>query len=235
MAEQMGTPGSNADTSVNGSKTGTTKDKQCPFCHQNFTSSSLGRHLDLYIKEKNPKPADGIHDVEEIRKMRGGITRRQPRSSTSKREDSTPAGTPGAQDRRSTGPEMEGRGNRSPSLRTEPLDLARYPGKPKWLLNKGTWETTGVMNSIPVPRNGEMVRSRDRDDIGPRMESRSRSVSKQMLAKTTFEQKQKMIDALDNAKAAELALREMLGAFRAAKYALLSLPVRQFLTTTDYV
>jgi hypothetical protein len=32
-----------------------------------------------------------------------------------------------------------------------------------------------------------------------------------MLAKTTFEQKQKLIDALDNAKAAELALRELLG------------------------
>jgi hypothetical protein len=38
-----------------------------------------------------------------------------------------------------------------------------------------------------------------------------------MLAKTTFEQKQKMIDALDNAKAAELALRELLGSIRAAK------------------
>jgi hypothetical protein len=37
------------------------------------------------------------------------------------------------------------------------------------------------------------------------------------LAKTGFEQKEKMIEALDNAKAAELALREMLGSIRAAK------------------
>lgn len=41
-------------------------------------------------------------------------------------------------------------------------------------------------------------------------------MSKQMLAKSTFEQKQKMLDALDNARAAELALREVLGSIRAA-------------------
>lgn len=218
MTEQMGTPGSTADTSINGSRIGASKDKQCPFCHQNFTSSSLGRHLDLYIKEKNPKPADGVHDVDEIRKLRGTITRRQPRNSMSKREDSTPAGTPGAQDRRSPGLEMEGRGNRSPSLRREPVDFANHGGKPKWILNKGSWETTGVMNSIPAARNGDLLRARDGED-GRRMEGRNRSISKQTLAKNTFEQKQKMVDALDNARAAELALREMLGAFRAAKYA----------------
>lgn len=134
----------------------------------------------------------------------------------SKREDSTPAGTPGAQERRSPGFEMEGQGNRSPSLRREPLDLASYGGKPKWILNKGSWETTGVMNSIPAARHNELLRARDGED-GRRVEGRSRSVSKQMLAKTTFEQKQKMVEALDNARAAELALREMLGAFRAAK------------------
>ena len=120
MAEQLGTPGSNADTSVNGGRAGAPKDKQCPFCSQHFTSSSLGRHLDLYIKEKNPKPADGMHDVVEIRKMRGGITRRQPRNSTSRRENSTPAGTPGAHERRS--PALDSDIPRSPSLRTEPTE-----------------------------------------------------------------------------------------------------------------
>ncbi|KAF8858022.1 hypothetical protein BDZ45DRAFT_591865 [Acephala macrosclerotiorum] len=222
MAEQMGTPGSNADTSVNGSKTSAPKDKACPFCSQQFTSSSLGRHLDLYIKEKNPKPADGIHDVVEIRKLRGHITRRQPRNSTSRREDSTPAGTPGAQERRSPRPESERRGNRSPSLRREdngPVDSVNYRGKPSFFINKGTWESTGVMNHIPAPRNNSDARSWDGEDrdAARRMEPRSRSVSKQMLAKTTFEQKQKMMDALDNAKAAELALRELLGSIRAAK------------------
>ena len=238
MTEQIGTPGSNADLSVNGGKTGAPKDKACPFCHQQFTSSSLGRHLDLYIKEKNPKPADGVHDVDEIRKMRGGITRRQPRSSTSRREDSTPTGTPGLQDRRSPRPESDGQGNRSPSLRRDDngfADSINYKGKPKFFINKGTWESTGVMNNIPPPRNGDS-RSWDGEDrdANRRAEGRSRSVSKQMLAKSTFAQKQKMIEALDDAKAAELALRELLGSFRAAKYDALNTS-HHVLTTTGIV
>ncbi len=222
MTEQMGTPGSNADTSVNGGKGGAPKDKACPFFHQQFTSSSLGRHLDLYIKEKNPKPADGIHNVEEIRKMRGGITRRQPRNSASRREDSTPVGTPGGPDRRSPRPESERLGNRSPSLAridggpSEHMNFGR--GKPSVFINRGTWENTGVMNNIPPSRPSD-VRSWDGEDRdgGRRLEPRSRSVSKQMLAKTTFDQKQKIMDAQDNARAAELALRELLGSLRAAK------------------
>src|SRR5690242_6293755 len=65
------------------------KDKTCPFCGQAFTSSSLGRHLDLYIRPKNPKAPDGIHAVDEIRKLRGGITRRQAKGSISKRKQSS--------------------------------------------------------------------------------------------------------------------------------------------------
>jgi hypothetical protein len=218
----MDTPGSTADVSVNGGKAGAPKDKACPFCQQQFTSSSLGRHLDLYIKEKNPKPADGVHDVVEIRKIRGGITRRQPRNSASRREDSTPAATPGAHDRRTPRPESESQRNRSPSLRRDDngvVDTVNFRGKPTSFINKGTWESTGVMNNIPLPRNSSDSRSWDGEDRDAvkRVEPRSRSVSKQMLAKTTFEQKQKMIDALDNAKAAELALRELLGSIRAAK------------------
>jgi hypothetical protein len=221
MTEQMGTPGSTADTSVNGGKAGAPKDKSCPFCHQAFTSSSLGRHLDLYIKEKNPKTADGIHDVDEIRKLRGGITRRQPRNSTSRREDSTPAGTPGAQERRSPPPDQQMGGKRSPNLMRESgvMDMFNHDGKAQFHMNQASWEATGVINNIPVTRNGGSVQSwdgEDRDGLR-RPEGRNRSVSKQMLAKTTFEQKQKMIEALDNAKAAELALRELLGSLRAAK------------------
>jgi hypothetical protein len=43
-------------------------------------------------------------------------------------------------------------------------------------------------------------------------------VSRQLLAKSTFDQKQKMVEALDNARAAELALREILGSIKAAVY-----------------
>lgn len=52
------------------------KDKECQYCHQYFTSSSLGRHLDQFISKKKP---DGIHDVDEIKKLRAGITRRTAR------------------------------------------------------------------------------------------------------------------------------------------------------------
>ncbi|KAG4028362.1 hypothetical protein MFRU_022g00820 [Monilinia fructicola] len=233
MTEQMSTPNSNADLSVNGGKNSAPKDKNCPFCHQAFTSSSLGRHLDLYIKEKNPKAADGIHIVDEIRKLRGGITRRQPRNSSSRREDSTPAGTPGGSERRSPNNDSDMTGSDSPSLRRDDgaamniMCMSRgipgqIPGgrRPNFVLNGGTWESTGVMNHIPQARNGETPRSWDGDesrDGSRRLDGRNRSVSKQMLAKTTFEQKQKMMEALDNAKAAELALREFLGGVRAAK------------------
>ena len=220
MAEQMGTPGSNADTSINGGKLGAPKDKACPFCRQQFTSSSLGRHLDLYIKQKNPKPPDGVHDVDAIRKLRGGITRRQPRNSTSKREGSTPAGTPSGHERRSPRPESVS-GNRSPRRDDNASsDRFSHGGRPPtYTINQPTWETTGVMNIIPPNRNGDSARCWDGDerDAGRKVDNRARSVSKQMLAKTTFEQKQKMMDALDNAKAAELALRELLGSIRAAK------------------
>jgi hypothetical protein len=222
MTEPMGTPGSTADASVNGSKVGAPKDKACPFCHQPFTSSSLGRHLDLYIKEKNPKPADGMHDVDEIRKMRGGITRRQPRNSTARGEVSTPAGTPGTLER-SPPPDSMERRRGSPSLRrgSTVQELSTYGGKGKLTLNRPSWEATGVINHIPVTKNGDSSRSweseeRERESVR-RVESRNRSVSKHILAKTTFEQKEKMMDALDNARASELALRELLGAIRAAK------------------
>lgn len=51
----VSTPSSSTNTGVNGaSQNGAkaSKDRKCEFCNQAFTSSSLGRHLDLYIKPK---------------------------------------------------------------------------------------------------------------------------------------------------------------------------------------
>ena len=220
MAEQIGTPGSNAD-STQQAKNAAVKDKACPFCHQPFTSSSLGRHLDLYIKEKNPKPADGIHNVDEIRKLRGNITRRQPRSSMSRREDSTPAGTPGTINKRS--PSETDMGTRhSPSMRRDYADTPNALSHKKMRtthLNSATWHSTGVINDIPsLMRNGEYSGNWESGESeSPRKVDGRRTVSRQMLAKTTFEQKQKLVDALDTARASELALREVLGSLRAAK------------------
>jgi hypothetical protein len=193
------------------------KDKNCPYCGQAFTSSSLGRHLDLYIKDKNPKAPDGIHDVDEIRKLRGGITRRQPRGSTGGRRDtSTPGGTPKAVSRKDSAQDSEA--YRSPAI---PKDgqyavdstLSKYPFTPGW-------EATGVINDIPS-RNGELGKTWDRDGGGQDSSKRpgnQRAVSKQVLQKAQFDVKHKLADAMDNARAAELALRELLSAWRAAKY-----------------
>lgn len=232
MTDQISTPGSNAESSVNIGKVGALKDKSCPFCQQPFTSSSLGRHLDLYVREKNPKPPDGVHNVDEIRKMRGGITRRQPRNSTSRREGSTPSGTPGVNGdgngKRSPLSEAglrTARGNdlRSPTIRRPPTDLNVESGKglihTSW--HRASWEATGVINDIPpITPNGDSEKwDQEGDDrrVDRRILDVRRTVSRQMLAKNAFDQKQKMTEALDQARAAELALREILGSIRAAK------------------
>ncbi|KAF4969768.1 hypothetical protein FZEAL_10169, partial [Fusarium zealandicum] len=130
-------------------KGGAPKDKNCPYCGQAFTSSSLGRHLDLYIKDKNPKPPDGIHDVDAIKKLRGGITRRQPRGSLGGRREvsTTPASTPTGPARKET-PVPENYGFRSPAVSKEGqlvVDTTmKYSGS-----FQPTWEATGVISNIP--------------------------------------------------------------------------------------
>jgi hypothetical protein len=74
------------------------------------------------------------------------------------------------------------------------------------------------MNVIPPPKRSD-TKSTEGDEKGNRLaDGHSRSVSRQALAKSAFEHKQKMMEALDDARAAELALRELLGSLRAAKY-----------------
>ena len=197
MAEpaQAATPGS--DTNTPQGRSPAPKDKNCPFCHQSFTSSSLGRHLDLYIKEKNPKPPDGVHIVEEIRKLRGNITRRQARHSSAKREGSTPA--PAA----ATQPPQDAQ--RSPSAnRSAPEPPA--PERVGMRFNgELPWHVTGVIRdtSKPLKSVGRLDAPKDN--------------TKRYYAKNGVEKKQKMMEARDSARAAELALKEVLGSIKAAK------------------
>jgi cell division protein FtsB len=189
------------------------KDKNCPFCGQAFTSSSLGRHLDLYIRDKNPKPPDGVHDVDSIKKMRGTITRRQPRGSLGgrQREGSTPSATPKGQFKKETSnPDSDS--YKSPAI---PKDgqyavdstLSKYPFAPRW-------EATGVMNDLP----GKSAWDNDgTGHDGNKRPSMQRTVSKQMVQKAQFDVKQKLADAMDTARAAELGLRELISSWRAAK------------------
>lgn len=189
------------------------KDKNCPYCGQAFTSSSLGRHLDLYIKEKNPKPADGVHDVDAIRKLRGNITRRQARGSMGGRRESsrTPASTPRPSISKGT-PSQDGEGPQSsiPKDGQYAVDAAgvnKFPFAPRW-------EATGVMNDIPSKNAWEGESSQDTPAKRPPPQ---RNISKQLMQKTQFDAKQKLADAMDTARAAELALREFIGSWRSAK------------------
>lgn len=203
----------NSDANIEGNTPKAPKDRSCQFCGQAFTSSSLGRHLDLYIKDKNPKAPDGVHDVDVIRQLRGNITRRQPKGA-GKRDTTTPIATPAAASHKSPASEAGSSHLQSPSLHKEgrsPLDytagLTAYTPR---------WEATGVISD--ALRNGGTPRGAASDgthDAG-RTHASSRVASKQ-LDKSQLDMKQKMQDALDTSRAAELALREVIASWRAAK------------------
>ena len=195
------------------------KDRSCPFCGQAFTSSSLGRHLDLYIKPKNPKPPDGVHDVHEIKKLRGSITRRQPRASMKSGEEKEDG------HRRSSSGWQSGAGNKPARAETRLTDSDRVnspvnskeEGLHTWL-NAASWQATGVINNLPArspSRNqtstptGQAQRVQDmrRDTTGNRIE-RPEYVSEDMW---------KLQESAEVGRAAEMALREVLGSLQAAK------------------
>ncbi len=207
------------------------KDKQCPFCHQAFTSSSLGRHLDIYIREKNPKAPDGRHDVDAIRKLRQNITRRQSKVAVPRRETSASVGTPTTVSRRSPASEdAEASAARCPLSQREDSQ-AGGPIARAFPFNT-PWEATGVINDL-VAREGVAIRDgrRNAEGDGPGRGSKSgpspRSVSRQTL-KQQLDTRQQIQDAQDTSRAAELALRELLSSLRAAKsvsHSFLSIPL----------
>lgn len=168
----------------------TVKDRKCQYCNQAFTSSSLGRHLDQFLFKKKP---DGIHDVEEIRRIRSGITRRQARTSTGKRDGS---------------PDHAQKKGPSDSL-TAPESSAKSRDAPvRMMFNTPTWHATGVINDIPNPS-----RSLDGPSAGP---SQSRSGSLQL---PDYASRGATANNPDTMRALELALREVLDNIKAATYA----------------
>lgn len=225
-------PAASESPSLTG-KLGAAKDKNCPFCGQAFTSSSLGRHLDLYVKEKNPKPPDGIHNVDAIRKMRSGITRRQPRGSLARRDSTTNlAATPPASATKPS-PSLDISAprparNASTPAHAQESPLAgdqhtfKYPLQP-------TWKTTGVILDLPTPTDGAGRSMLLNDDVsqdppagrsaGQSAHHQQRSGGSRASQKAQLDARHRLSDALDTARAAELALRELLSSWRAAKYA----------------
>jgi hypothetical protein len=177
------------------------KDKNCPFCGQAFTSSSLGRHLDLYIRPKNPKTADGIHLVDEIRKLRGGITRRQAKGSISlpKRGDSV-ASTP-AHKKQSVASEDSATLVHSPEEDDDDDDDELHVGKPRTHFKDVSWS------------HGKRQPSRA---LGAKTPDMRRDVSRQMQ-KADLEQRFKTSEEVEIASATEMALRELLKSVREAR------------------
>ena len=168
------------------------KDKNCPFCGQAFTSSSLGRHLDLYVRQKNPKPPDGVHIVEEIKKIRGGITRRQVKSGSRKESNGTPMGSK----------QQSVIGDGSPVIVQSPTEDedSIISAKPRQRFNDIAWQPNGPSRALGV-KTPEV----------------RRDVSRQMQ-KADLEQRHKLSEDAETAKATEMALRELLKSVREAKY-----------------
>ena len=141
--------------------------------------------------------------------MRGGITRRQPRNSlrasannNSRLQHDDDAGsdrgTPTGQwARRMTISSQDTAGGASSAMGVSPVNLRDS----RFGLNTANWQSTGVINNLP-----------------PRAPEAASSSGRMTLAHMQRSAQAKDQDSLDDAKAAELALRELLDSFEAAKY-----------------
>ncbi|OJJ30432.1 hypothetical protein ASPWEDRAFT_55020 [Aspergillus wentii DTO 134E9] len=183
------TPEDSAGGEDQGTKGATAKDRKCQYCKQAFTSSSLGRHLDQFLFKKKP---DGLHNVEEIRRIRSGITRRQARTSSSKRDS----------------PERElGKGQ------SEGENGKSKTGSVRMMFNTPTWHATGVINDIPSPGFPQA------NSLGPssRFSSKSSQQPKQAgINLPDYASRGSTASSPDTLRALELALREVLDNIKAA-------------------
>lgn len=229
-------PGTSAST-PNSTSAGATgvkaaKDRKCPFCAQAFTSSSLGRHLDLYIKPKNPKPPDGVHDVVEIRKLRGGITRRQPRSSMKGSNNDTQesvqshsnSATPSAAARRPTRTDhgrVVAEADESPAASPRSPHGSHGP-RTGTVFNSANWQATGVINNLPPrepSRNAMRPENATSTGQAQRVHDMRHDAGGNRFQRPDFESEGmwKLQEAAEMGRAAEMALREVLGSLEAAQ------------------
>lgn len=163
-------PGLAGESETGEPRAGTSKDRECPFCHVSFTSSSYGRHLDLYIKDRNPKHPDGVHDVHQIRQMRGKITRRQAKGVPQDSRGSPSKQTTNSGHTRAKARPKPLKSGESRSQQQYPQPGSRIPALPSYLSSPGwpqnghvsnafprvNWHATGVINDIP-PRSDAPV------------------------------------------------------------------------------
>ena len=197
----------------NTSKGYSIKDKECPYCQQKFTSSSLGRHLDQYIHKKKP---DGIHNVDEIRRMRGTITRRTARNSKKHGSEEH------IQDHTAN---TSGRPSPAPQYATQPPRYIEVPADKlnssvgvQSAINRLTWHSTGVITdpaSInPSPSGATTTSILPNPDRNSPSRKRNFSTYTSDLATSTNSTSPTAL--ADTARALELSLREVLDSLRAA-------------------
>nr|OQO27014.1 hypothetical protein B0A51_07089 [Rachicladosporium sp. CCFEE 5018] len=222
QTNREGTAPSSPSSSTQQSGLKAAKDRKCPFCAQAFTSSSLGRHLDLYIKPRNPKPADGIHDVDEILKLRGGITRRQPKTGakaeSAGRDSMGPSHVQAGND--TIGRVIEERERfvhespiASPS-RVRDLDSFRPT------VNASNWHLSGVIGDLPprgpprssnaTPTTGQAQRAQD-------MRRDATSGLRIQRPDHPSDNTWRLHEQAETGRAAEMALREVLSSVQAAR------------------
>ncbi|PVH95047.1 hypothetical protein DM02DRAFT_645556 [Periconia macrospinosa] len=190
----------------------TPKDKNCPFCGQAFTSSSLGRHLDLYIRPKNPKPSDGLHIVDEIRKIRGGITRRQVKGPLKRERGAGGRSGASGSDRHSN--------TRTPANKRQSVvsisvsgDRSESPNDDDDDGQDENDDDLDVDNDMDDDSLLDLSVSKRRGgfrDINTGAHGKMPQVNRRLLQKADLDHRQRTSDEVETAKATELALRELL-------------------------
>ena len=186
------------DSSPAAGKLHLAKDRECQYCHQAFTSSSLGRHLDQFIFRKKP---DGIHNVDEIRQLRGAITRRTNKGGSGTKHDREEGnGTPQT---------LAHVGRDSPMTTEIRADLnATPPEGYKISLNAPNWQSTGVINGLPT-----LTALDSSTPNGPP----SRLGVDAVAAREILGLRNDLGCEKETARALELALREVLDTIQAAR------------------
>lgn len=200
----------NADTSKNQQAL---KDKECQYCHQKFTSSSLGRHLDQFISKKKP---DGIHIVEEIKKIRAGITRRTAKGAkrngngqTDVHDHSGPT-SPHSSSNITTPVFIE---NSNKATTTATANDIRF--------NRMGWQSTGVITE-PMPQNASSNQS---PLIAATVASNNAAGAKRSFSTYAADHLTSSSTTVnETTRALELSLREVLDAVNSASKKVAPLP-----------
>ena len=201
------------------------KDRHCPFCDQPFTTSSLGRHLDLYIRPHNPKPPDNVHDLDEIRKLRGNVTRRQ-RASSARHTDARRASGPPGDNIRWAANERASRANQTPAVygpvqsspvSAAPESLDASPSGPATEMINDPTHHVGARSHIDTTStaisttNGRPCPSRgDAGQDGASHHSQ--------WVPDESQGSERIQETIETGKAAELALRQLCQSLQAAKH-----------------